>query len=118
MILQEGKSPTSSGVAALMDCAASELNRLRVGAAVLRKPPSGNNHHPHPSPSPKSSTPDSPKPPPVLLDPQAASEKRKEKTTSTTGTLTSLLHIQLAQLNRVSDAVRLEVSSFFPYHEP
>lgn len=90
----------SGGVAALMDCAATEMSQLRVNATVLRRPsPRGGQRSPESSPSP----------PNPQTPPKISSEERKEKATSTTGTLTSLLHIQLAQINRMTETVRIEV---------
>ncbi|VDD79594.1 unnamed protein product [Mesocestoides corti] len=105
--LHEDPSPPTSGVAALLNCAASELNKLRVGAAVLRKTSVESKESPKPSSFSLPLSQPQPPPPP----PQVAAENRHEKTSSTTGTLASLLHIQLAQLNRMSEAVRVEFSN-------
>lgn len=94
-----------------MNCAATEMNRLRVGASVLRRAPSKEVcRSPDTPPTPPPSSPPPPPPPPQPQAPlQMRAQQRQEKTRSTTGTLTSLLHIQLAQINRMSEAVRIEV---------
>ncbi|KAM3180582.1 hypothetical protein ACTXT7_016007 [Hymenolepis weldensis] len=99
-ILEKKESLTSGGgVAALMDCAATEMSRLRVKATVLKRyPPQETQRSPEPSPSP----------PNPQTPPKISAEERKEKATSTTETLTSLLQIQLAQINRMSETVRIE----------
>ncbi|EUB58771.1 Pleckstriny-like domain family B member [Echinococcus granulosus] len=100
------KQLTTGGVAALMNCAATEMSRLRVGAAVVRRAQSIEaSRSPETPPTP----PSPPSPPPKPKVPtQLRAQQRQEKTRSTTGTLASLLHIQLAQINRMSEAVRIE----------
>ncbi|KAM7538445.1 hypothetical protein Aperf_G00000078629 [Anoplocephala perfoliata] len=90
------------GVAALLDCAATEMCRLRDGAAIMRKyPPQDISGSPEASPTLKIQP----------VSPMVSVEERQEKATSTTGTLTSLLQIQLAQINRMSETVRIEFSN-------
>nr|VZI00773.1 unnamed protein product [Spirometra erinaceieuropaei] len=81
------------GVETLMDCAADELDRLRVGAveAVRRRPVA-------------SST-------PVDDSSHPAARRREEKTQSTTGTLVSLLQIQLTELRRMAETVSKEFNN-------
>lgn len=91
---------SGGGVAALMDCAATEMCRLRDGAAMMRKyPPQDASKSPEVSPTLQIQP----------ISPIIRAEERQEKATSTTGTLTSLLQIQLAQINRMSETVRIEV---------
>ena len=88
-----------------MDCAATELSRLRVGAAVSRRTPSHQLAPKTPDDSVK------PNPLPSENSPEIRAKHRQEKTIRTTGALASQLQIQLAQINRMSEAVKIEVKS-------
>ena len=82
----------------MMDYAATEMSRLRVGATVPRRAPPKSHES-----SPKST------PQPSQFSPKVKAKQREEKATSNAGAMASLLHIQLAQINRMTEAVKIEV---------
>ncbi|VDN96844.1 unnamed protein product [Rodentolepis nana] len=94
-------STSKGGVAALMDCAATEMSRLRNKSTVLKRYAIQETRR-------------SPEPPPSPPHPQTPhkinAQERKEKATSTTDTLTSLLQIQLAQINRMSETFSNQIA--------
>lgn len=109
--LNLGKGKTLD-IATLMDCAAGEMDRLRVGVSSLSRSAEVPSTLPAPLPAHVESSVTAA---PVVLRQKLLTTTQtplrpEERTCSTTGTLASLLHIQLAQLQRMAGSVRTDVS--------